>query len=78
MKLSKTPLQTYLSQPLHLLNLMSEDLPAVVVTQAPSRHHARHSLGLEEDLVEADHGHLEGFVTGDLRLSLEETLRKMK
>ena len=68
----------FLSHSPHLLNLVSEYLPAVIVTQTPSRHHASHSLGLEEDLVKVDYCHLEGFVAGDLGLSLEETLRRMK
>ena len=53
---------------------MFEDLPAVVVAQPPARHHSGHSLGLEKYLRKVDHGHLKGFVTGDLRLSLEEAL----
>ena len=57
---------------------MPEDLPAVVVAQPPARHHSGHSLGLEKYLRKVDHGHLKGFVTGDLRLSLEEALGTRK
>ena len=57
---------------------MFEDLPAVVVAEAPTSHHARHSLGLEENLREVDDGHLEGFVTRDLGLALEEALGTRK
>ena len=57
---------------------MSEDLPAVVVAEAAARHHPGHSLRLEENLGEVDHGHLKGFVTRDLGLALEEALGRRK
>ena len=56
---------------------MSEYLPTVVITQASAGHHPRHSLGLEEDLGEVDHGHLESLIARNLRLSLEEALGMM-
>ena len=56
---------------------MSEYLPTVVITQTSARHHPRHSLGLEEDLGEVDHGHLESLIARNLRLSLEEALGMM-
>ena len=57
---------------------MSEYLPTVVITQTSARHHPRHSLGLEEDLGEVDHGHLESLIARNLRLSLEEALEMIK
>ena len=62
----------------HLLHLVSEDLPAVVVAQSAARHYPGHPLAGEEDRGEVDHGLLERLVTRDLRLSLEEALRIMK
>ena len=67
-----------LVQPPHLLHLMLEDLPAVVVAEAAARHHPGHSLRLEENLREVDDGLVKGVVSRDLGLSLEEALGRIK
>ena len=57
---------------------MFEDLSAVIVAQSPARYYSSNSLRLEKYLRKVDDGHLKGFVTGDLRLSLEEALGRRK
>ena len=57
---------------------MFEDLSAVIVAQSSASHHSGYSLRLEKYLRKVDDGHLKGFVTGDLRLSLEEALGRRK
>ena len=57
---------------------MFEDLSAVIVAQSSASHHSGNSLRLEKYLRKVDDGHLKGFVTGDLRLSLEEALGRRK
>ena len=64
--------------PVYLLNLVSEDLPAVVLTEPSPCHDAADPLGPQEDLGIAQHGVVEGFVAGDLCLAFKEALKKRR
>ena len=54
---------------------MFEDLPRVVVAQAPAHTDARHPLRLQENLLKVRNCDLESLVAGNLRLAFQEALK---
>ena len=56
-------------RPIYLLNLVSEDLPAVMLAEPSPCHDAADPLRPQEDLGIAQHRVVEGFVARDLCLA---------
>ncbi len=54
---------------------LPEDLPAVVLAESAPRHDLRDPVRSEEDVHEVVHRRLEGLVSRDLSLALQEALQ---